>query len=185
MMIDSAAWRYAQALYDTAKEAGVEQEIGEQLEQLLRVLKADRELDLAFRSPALSLQRKRILLEECFQNQLHPYVVNFCYIMWTNGREKTLPAAVAAYRELLRRQAGVLTAKLVSATNLTVEQLAPLHKALEKYFGQPVAIDCRVDPSLLGGLRLRVGDMVLDGSVRGRLEELRERIRRDPSDSSR
>lgn len=181
MLISTIARRYAEALYEAAKDAGLTREIGEQLEQLLRVLKTDRELDLAFRSPALTASRRRQLLEECFQGELHPFVLNLCQLLWTKGRENSLPSVVTAYRQLLRKDEGLLTAEVVSAANLTEEQLAPLRQALEKRFGQPVVIEMKVDRSLLGGVRVRVGNTVLDGSVRGHLQALRERMLSDLS----
>ena len=181
MLISTIARRYAEALYEAAKDAGLPREIGEQLEQLLRVLKTDRELDLAFRSPALTAGRRRQLLEECFQGELHPFVLNLCQLLWTKGRENSLPSVVTAYRQLLRKDEGLLTAEVVSAANLTEEQLAPLRQALEKRFGQPVIIEMKVDRSLLGGVRVRVGNTVLDGSVRGHLQALRERMLSDLS----
>lgn len=181
MLISTIARRYAEALYEAAKDAGLPREIGEQLEQLLRVLKTDRELDLAFRSPALTASRRRQLLEECFQGELHPFVLNLCQLLWTKGRENSLPSVVTAYRQLLRKDEGLLTAEVVSASNLTEEQLAPLRQALEKRFGQPVIIEMKVDRSLLGGVRVRVGNTVLDGSVRGHLQALRERMLSDLS----
>ena len=181
MLISTIARRYAEALYEAAKDAGLTREIGEQLEQLLRVLKTDRELDLAFRSPALTAGRRRQLLEECFQGELHPFVLNLCQLLWTKGRENSLPSVVTAYRQLLRKDEGLLTAEAVSASNLTEEQLAPLRQALEKRFGQPVIIEMKVDRSLLGGVRVRVGNTVLDGSVRGHLQALRERMLSDLS----
>ncbi len=181
MLISTIARRYAEALYEAAKDAGLTREIGEQLEQLLRVLKTDRELDLAFRSPALTAGRRRQLLEECFQGELHPFVLNLCQLLWTKGRENSLPSVVTAYRQLLRKDEGLLTAEVISASNLTEEQLAPLRQALEKRFGQPVIIEMKVDRSLLGGVRVRVGNTVLDGSVRGHLQALRERMLSDLS----
>ncbi|MBR3392468.1 MAG: ATP synthase F1 subunit delta [Firmicutes bacterium] len=181
MLISTIARRYAEALYEAAKDAGLTREIGEQLEQLLRVLKTDRELDLAFRSPALTASRRRQLLEECFQGELHPFVLNLCQLLWTKGRENSLPSVVTAYRQLLRKDEGLLTAEVISASNLTEEQLAPLRQALEKRFGQPVIIEMKVDRSLLGGVRVRVGNTVLDGSVRGHLQALRERMLSDLS----
>lgn len=179
MLINTIARRYAEALYEAAKDAGLTREIGDQLEQLLRVLKTDRELDLAFRSPALTAHRRRLLLEECFQGELHPFVLNLCQLLWTKGRENSLPSVVTAYRQLFRREAGLLTAEVVSASNLTEEQLAPLRQALERRFGQPVVIEMKVDRSLLGGVRVRVGNTVLDGSVRGHLQAMRERMLSD------
>lgn len=181
MLISTIARRYAEALYEAAKDVGLTKEIGDQLEQLLRVLKTDRELDLAFRSPALTAHRRRQLLEECFQGELHPFVLNLCQLLWTKGRENSLPSVVTAYRQLLRKDEGLLTAEVVSASNLTEEQLAPLRQALEKRFGQPVIIEMKVDRSLLGGVRVRVGNTVLDGSVRGHLQALRERMLSDLS----
>ena len=181
MLISTIARRYAEALYEAAKDAGLPREIGEPPEQLLPVLKTDRELDLAFRSPALTAGRRRQLLEECFQGELHPFVLNLCQLLWTKGRENSLPSVVTAYRQLLRKDEGLLTAEVVSASNLTEEQLAPLRQALEKRFGQPVIIEMKVDRSLLGGVRVRVGNTVLDGSVRGHLQALRERMLSDLS----
>jgi F-type H+-transporting ATPase subunit delta len=179
MLISTIARRYAEALYEAAKDVGLTKEIGDQLEQLLRVPKTDRELDLAFRSPALTAHRRRQLLEECFQGELHPFVLNLCQLLWTKGRENSLPSVVTAYRQQLRRDAGLLTAEVISAANLTEEQLAPLRQALEKRFGQPVVIEMKVDRSLLGGVRVRVGNTVLDGSVRGHLQAMRERMLSD------
>lgn len=179
MLINTIARRYAEALYEAAHDAGLTREIGDQLEQLLRVLKTDRELDLAFRSPALTAHRRRLLLEECFQGELHPFVLNLCQLLWTKGRENSLPSVVTAYRQLFRQEAGLLTAEVVSASNLTEEQLAPLRQALERRFGQPVVIEMKVDRSLLGGVRVRVGNTVLDGSVRGHLQAMRERMLSD------
>lgn len=179
MLISTIARRYAEALYEAAHDAGLTREIGDQLEQLLRVLKTDRELDLAFRSPALTAHRRRLLLEQCFQGELHPFVLNLCQLLWTKGRENSLPSVVTAYRQLFRQEAGLLTAEVVSASNLTEEQLAPLRQALERRFGQPVVIEMKVDRSLLGGVRVRVGNTVLDGSVRGHLQAMRERMLSD------
>ncbi|MBR5428988.1 MAG: ATP synthase F1 subunit delta [Firmicutes bacterium] len=176
MLINTIARRYAEALFETARETGEEQLIGEELEQLLRVLKTDRELDLALRSPALPANHRRKLLEDCFEGRLHPYVLNLCSLLWIKGREKLLPAVVTAYRHQLRQQAGLLTAEMTSAVMLTEEQLAPLRQALEKRFGRPVVVELKVDPSLIGGVRVRVGNTVLDGSVRGRLNAMRQRM---------
>ena len=147
MLISTIARRYAEALYEAAKDAGLPREIGEQLEQQLRVLKTDRELDLAFRSPALTAHRRRQLLEECFQGELHPFVLNLCQLLWTKGRENSLPSVVTAYRQLLRKDEGLLTAEVISASNLTEEQLAPLRQALEKRFGQPDRKSTRLNSS--------------------------------------
>jgi F-type H+-transporting ATPase subunit delta len=87
-----------------------------------------------------------------------------------------LPRVAAEYRRLDDRRQGITHATATSASELTQDEIRELTARLEQSTGGRIALDVEVDPSLLGGLIVRVGDRLMDGSVRGRLERLRNQL---------
>jgi len=92
------------------------------------------------------------------------------------GRIEELPRLAAEFRRLDDQRQGITRATATSATSLTPDEVTELTERLEKTAGGRVALDTEVDPSLLGGLVVRIGDRLIDGSVRGRLERLRNQL---------
>ena len=103
-------------------------------------------------------------------------VLNLIQLMLRRGRIDQLPRVAAEFRRLDDARQGITHATAVSAADLTAEEIKQLTERLEQETGGRVALDVKVDPSLLGGLIVRVGDRLMDGSVRGRLERLRNQL---------
>jgi F-type H+-transporting ATPase subunit delta len=87
-----------------------------------------------------------------------------------------VPRVTDAFRELLNRRMGITPALVTSATELPAQDLRALEERLERLTGGKVDLELKVDPSLIAGVSVRVGDRLIDGSVRGRLERLRDQV---------
>jgi F-type H+-transporting ATPase subunit delta len=98
---------------------------------------------------------------------------NFAQMLVQNGRLDAVSQIKTLYEELRREQEGVLDAKIISALPIGDEQVRPLVAALEKKYGRKVNAQLEVDPELIGGARIVVGDKVIDATVRGRLDAMR------------
>ena len=103
-------------------------------------------------------------------------VGNLVQLLARRGRISILPAVAAEYRRLLNEERGILEALVTSPAPLDEADLDALRRKIEAMTGARVEITGAVDPALIGGLTVRVGDTLIDASVRGRLERLRERL---------
>jgi F-type H+-transporting ATPase subunit delta len=105
-----------------------------------------------------------------------PGVLNLGRLLAQRGRFETLSAIAAEYTRLLNRRRGIVEAVVTSAQPLSAEEGAALRARVEAMTGTAVNLRSEVDPTLIGGLTVRVGDQLLDASVRGRLERLRHQL---------
>ena len=103
-------------------------------------------------------------------------MLNLIGLMLRRGRIQELPRLAAEFRRLDNARQGITVATAISAAPLTQDEIRALTERLEEFTGGRVELDVQVDPSLLGGLVVRVGDRMIDGSVRGRLERLRNQL---------
>jgi len=103
-------------------------------------------------------------------------VLNLVRLLDQRGRLTLLPAIAAELTRLLDAMRGVVAATVTSAAPLEKDEIAEIAARLESMTGQTVKLDTAVDPSLIGGLTVRVGDRMIDASVRGRLERLRDQL---------
>jgi F-type H+-transporting ATPase subunit delta len=103
-------------------------------------------------------------------------VLNLILLLLRRGRIEDLPRVAAEFRRLDNERKGITTATATTALPLKADEVQALTTRLEQFTGGRVELDVKVDPSLLGGLVVRVGDRMIDGSVRGRLERLRTRL---------
>ena len=101
---------------------------------------------------------------------------NLARLLAQRGRFETFPAIAAEYHRLYNRQRGIVEAVVTSAQPLTKDETAALQARVESMTGAGVELRSEIDESLIGGLTVRVGDQLLDASVRGRLERLREQL---------
>ncbi len=122
--------------------------------------------------------RKRILRDLAKRLSVGPLVTNFLCVLLDKRKLRLLPDITRIYRELVDRAAGRIEAQLVAAAALDGDAPARVAAELSKWTGKQVRLSTSVDPALIGGVVARVGGLVLDGSIRTQLEELRERLAR-------
>ncbi|HET8816714.1 MAG TPA: F0F1 ATP synthase subunit delta, partial [Pseudidiomarina sp.] len=125
-----------------------------------------------FLSSAETLEKKTDVYVQVCGEQLDENGQNFVRLMAENGRLKALPAVLALFGELRADYEKEVVVEVTSATKLLKKQQDELVKALEKRFSRKVKLNCTVDDSIVGGLYIKAGDTVIDGTVRGKIDRL-------------
>jgi F-type H+-transporting ATPase subunit delta len=170
---DSAPRRYAEAAFQLATRDGSIETWRRELEQAASV--TDGELMDVLANPALPLDERLDVTNRVFAD-LSQSVRNIISLLVRRHRIEQLPRVVAEFIRLDERRQGITHANATSATSLTDLEVKALTARLEQMTGGKIALETDVDASLLGGLIVRVGDRLIDGSVRGRLERLRQQL---------
>lgn len=162
---------YARSLFEVAHEQGKVEVIREQLAQFADAL-AGRELRLFFFSPFFSSAEKQDALPGLLQGADETFL-NFLRTLIENHRMPVLLRIRAAYERLWEEQNRVLPVEITSAIPLDQETTASLGQRIGERTARKVKLATRVDPDILGGIVLRVGNSILDASIRNRLERLK------------
>ena len=167
---------YGGSLYDLAAEEGLESRILEELDAAAALLRDDPEYLHLLSIPSIPKKERCGLLDQALRGQVHPYVLNFLKILCEKGTLRELPGCVRAYRVRYNQAHGILEAVAVSAVPMTEQQTARLHEKLEAVTGRQIDLKTKVDPAVLGGIRLDLEGTELDGTVKNRLASLRRSI---------
>ena len=163
---------YARALYELAIDEGISGRILEDLELLEGVLGENPRYGRLLSAPSLSKQKRCGILDQAFRGKLHPYVLNFLKLLTQKGYIRHFPHCCRSFRSLYNEDNGILPVRAESAFALNRKQRSKLSRALESVTGRKVDLQCTVDPSVLGGLRLRYGGKLVEGTVESRLDAI-------------
>jgi F-type H+-transporting ATPase subunit delta len=173
----SIARRYARALFQIGVDNGTEEALGQELADLAELFAQSAELRQALENPVFKPSEKRAILEKLLPRVAPSRSVqSFALLLLQRGRIASLPAVARAYRGLVDVRGGRVRAVVISAQPLGAGDLERVRRSLERRTHKKVMLEAEVDPSLIGGLVARVGDLVLDGSVRTQLASLREKL---------
>jgi len=167
---------YAEALHAVARAEGDLTEATDELFRFARVLEGSDELREKLSDPHIPVAIRQQIVTDLLGGRATPATVNLVGMVVGNGRVRQLPAIVTALVEMGARQANREVAEVRSAIPLTDDQTSRLADALNRATGKEVEVRVIVDPQVMGGLVARVGDTVIDGSVRRRLEQLRNAL---------
>ena len=167
---------YGEALYDLAKAEGLSEQILQQLQVLDACFADQGEFLRLLASPNLTKQERCAVLDESFRDKVHPYVLNFLKILTEKGYAKQFSESVAAYREHYNEDNGILPVTAVTAVALTDEQTQKLTQKLSQLTGKTVELTNRLDPAVLGGIRLDYSGKRLDDTAAHRLAAIREKL---------
>jgi len=172
---DTAARRYAEAAFEVAVRDDAVERWRSDLDTAAAVV-ADPDVGRALANPAVPAQVRLASVETALGRTILPGTMNLIGLLVRRGRIEQLPRVSAEFRRLDNARQGITVATATSAAALTPEEIRELTGKLEEMSGGRIELDVQVDPSLLGGLVVRVGDRLIDGSVRGRLERLRNQL---------
>jgi F-type H+-transporting ATPase subunit delta len=173
----SIARRYAKALFGLGVDENAYERFGQELDELARAYDSSPDLRLALENPVIKAGEKqaifRVILPRIAPS---PPVQRFAMLLLDRGRITLVRAVARAYRELADARAGQVRATITAPAPLAAADLERVRRALEQRTGRKVLVETAVDPNLIGGIVARVGDLVLDGSVRTQLDEMRRRL---------
>lgn len=175
-MSTSVARRYAQALYQEAAANDQVARTDADVETLAGALAGSRELTAMLESPVVPRARKQAVLDRLFGERLGPLAARFVRLLIEKEREALLPAIVRVYAAQRDAREGIVEAHVRSAVPLGEAEQATLRRTLEAREGKQVRLHVTVEPDLIGGLVVRIGDVVYDRSVRHQLAVLREQF---------
>jgi F-type H+-transporting ATPase subunit delta len=170
-----AGRRYAEAAFQLATSAKAVDAWRRDL-AFVAELARDERLARALDSPAVAFVERRKAIDQLLGGRLSPQAVNLALLLAKRGRFAILPAVSAEYDALVRQSRGIVVAAVTTPTPLSKQELAAVKKRVEQLAGAHVELSTATDPTLLGGFRVRIGDLQIDASVSGRLERLRARL---------
>lgn len=171
----SAARRYAEAGFEIANRDRTLEAWRDGLRTAAELLTSE-QVAVVVDSPALPLAQRQAVVEKLLAGRVPGPVLNLARLLVSRSRADILPAVAAEYQRLLNRQRGVVEALVTSASKLNPEETDALRAKIAAMTGKDVDLQVQVDAALIGGLTVRVGDQLLDASVRGRLERLRAQL---------
>ena len=167
---------YGQSLYDLAAEEGLTEEIMNEMEAVKGIFKENPDYITLLLEPSVPRRERLRLLDEAFKDQIHPYLMNFLMILLENSLLRGFSECCRIFRESYNKDHGIAEATVTSAVALTNAQTDALRSRLEQMSGKTVHLRQKVDSGVLGGLRVEIEGKLLDGTVMGRLADLRKKV---------
>ena len=176
MSLRVIARRFALALSDTVDEASLVSTEGE-LATLAEALNSIHELREYLAGPLVPMERKKVALRSVLESMgASKRITDFLLLLVNRHRVGLLPLISEEFSEVVRDRLGIVDAEVTSAAPLDQDMQERTRASLAKMAHRQVRAQFRVDPSLLGGVRARIGSTIYDGSVRGRLDRLRDQM---------
>jgi len=174
----SLAGRYASALFDLARDQKQIESVGKSLEALGQALVDSKDFNELVTSPLVSREKASKALAAIAPDLgLDPITTNFLGVLAKNGRKNQLQNVIRAYRRLAAEHRGETTADVVTARPLNDDQLTQLKQQLRSRAGRDVTIDAQVDPTILGGIVVKLGSQQIDASIRTKLNRLAQAMK--------
>lgn len=166
------ASRYAKSLIDLAQEQGNLDEIKSEMEQFIGVLKSNSELLAVLRNPIIKQDKKISILDGVFQGKLNPLVVSFFQLLIRKGRGQVLFSTAQEFIREYNEVKGIVKATVTSATPMSDANLETLKGQISNQINASIILENKVDPALIGGFIVTVGDRQIDTSILGKLNKL-------------
>ncbi len=176
MLNHAISRRYARALFELAQEKGLLDQTNRELELVVNMYEADGYLRAFMNDVMVSPSKKREVLSGVLEGKVSPLVLNFLFVVVQKRREPYLPSIYRAFQDLANEALGFVEVEVRSAVPLQEETARNLEARLGAKLGKRVKLRTQVAPELIGGLAVRVGDTLMDGSVRTRLRRMHERL---------
>jgi len=177
---DNIARVYAKSLFELAQDAGGREkilEVTDELEQVVELARGDTHFAAFLDSPVVETQRRAASIRAIFQDHITDLVLRFLLVLNTNKRLGHLEAVYTALSDMVFEEMDQVEVDVWTATAMNDATLEAVTNGLREILGKDPVVHADVDPSILGGLKIRVGDKLIDSSVAARLQQLGQTIR--------
>lgn len=168
--------RYANALFDVAFGEKTHEKVEDELTFIVACLKSEPQFYQLIKSPLISVQDKKEIIDTIFKDKISEEVYNFFKIIIDKRREVYIEDIVNEYNALVDDVKNKVTAVAVSAVPINEEDLKKLQVNLSMSSGRNVQLKNEVKPNVMGGILIKMGDKVIDGTVKSRLEQMSEQL---------
>lgn len=176
---DALARTYAQSLFELAKEQGGAQRaelVLAELEDILEIARTEPKFGEFLASLILPAKSRAKSIQSIFRGKASDLSVNFLLVLNRKDRLSHLPAIVAAFEQLVQESFGRVEVDVYAAAPIDHDQVQQIRQRLQSVLGREPVVHTYVDPSLIGGLRLQIGDQLIDASVATRLRKMRDKL---------
>lgn len=171
------ARRYAVALLNTSIKANTLDLVESEVKALAEMLSHSPQMVKFLSQPLVSFSEKERRMRQWLENRISPITLNFLLTIVKHKRIEAFDQIIRIFTELVREYRGETVAVVISAVPLTDTERAMTIQRLQEITGKKVLLNEKVDPSIIGGMRIIVGDKLLDLSLKGHLERIREQLR--------
>ena len=175
-MINVIADRYAQALFEVGEETQTTSELYQELSELVKILNENNDFYNFLKSPLISCEDKKTVMQNIFENQLSDSMNNFLKIVIDKDRMSVIEKIKESYKSLLNDKNNVLEGTAITAVALSEEEIKDLEKNLSKKYNKNVTLTNVVDEAILGGVLVKLGNEEIDGTVRTRLSNIKKQL---------
>lgn len=176
-MSEIVAKRYATALLEIAKEHQTVELFEEQLVLVNETIESHDELRKVLLHPQIAPENKKALIDELFKNDLHKDVLNLIKLLIDKQRENIIPDMKTEYIALADADRGILEMTITTAQALDEQETDDLKQKLSQAFHKKLRIHTKVDPDVIGGLLVRVGNRLFDGTIAGKLQRFEQELK--------
>ncbi|MGZ3377728.1 MAG: F0F1 ATP synthase subunit delta [Phenylobacterium sp.] len=177
--VSNVGGRYAQALFDLASDEKQVAAVEADLKSLKKALAESDDLRVLVRSPAFSAEDKgKALVAVAVKAKFAMTTIKFLGLLATNGRASSLPSIITSYEALSAKARGAVSAQVTTAVALSAAQSKGVAAALRQALGKDPEIETRVDPAILGGIKVQVGSRLFDASLKSKLDSLKFALKR-------
>ena len=173
-MTTTTSREYAEALFELSVSDQTTEETAAGLETVISALMQTPEYKALLGSAAIPKEDRLKALEETFRGKVTDVLMAVLRMMVAKGHVRDIEAMARDYNEMTRQYHGVSMANVTSAVPLKEAEAVAIRTELEKRFGRQIILRCELDPSLIGGVRVEVEGRVIDGSIRNKLEQIKE-----------
>lgn len=177
MLKGAVAGRYAKALYEIAIEREMVDLLEDELKSVASIVEDSPEFKKFLYHPQITADEKKELLERLLKGQISEVIRNFLALLIDHRREVFLKDIATEYVAMANKARNIVEVQVASAVELSKDEKSKLEALLARLTKKKVKTLYEVDPSLIGGVKVRMGDRVIDGSVKNRLSTLKEQLR--------
>jgi len=167
--------RYAEAMVEIAYQKGELDLYQQELKEATDLFKGDQDFELLMTNPEIKIDKKKEIVKMLFGSSFKIETINFLLLLLEKGRIKNLPSICDEFYKKADEKRNTLNITIISAKDLEQSQIVKIKEKYKKqYNATGVNAFFEIDPDLIGGVKVKIGDKVVDGSIRGRLESLKE-----------
>lgn len=176
MLENVVARRYSQAFFAIAQEQSSLDRLEEELKTVVNTINDNKELKRVMDHQLVSPEEKKAIIEKIFSGEISETTLNFLDVVIDKYRATYIPAIYEEFVSYANAARNMVDASVKAATELSDADLENIKARLSAVTGKTVRLQSKSDPSLIGGVVVRIGDKVIDGSITGRLDKLKENL---------